>query len=57
LYAAAGKVRGSGCVVESLKAALWALAKSTSFEQGAPLAVNLGDDADTVEGSRRRRRR
>jgi ADP-ribosylglycohydrolase len=41
-------VRGTGYVVESLEAALWAFAKSTSFEHGALLAVNLGDDADTT---------
>jgi ADP-ribosylglycohydrolase len=41
-------IRGSGYVVESLEAALWAFARSTSFEDGALLAVNLGDDADTT---------
>ena len=41
-------IRGSGYVVSSLEAALWAFAKSTSFEHGALLAVNLGDDADTT---------
>jgi ADP-ribosylglycohydrolase len=41
-------IRGSGHVVRSLEAALWAFAKSTSFEQGALLAVNLGSDADTT---------
>jgi hypothetical protein len=42
------QIRGPGYVVESLEAALWAFAKSTSFEHGALLAVNLGDDADTT---------
>ena len=42
------RIRGTGYVVESLEAALWAFAKSTSFEDGALLAVNLGDDADTT---------
>lgn len=42
------EIRGSGYVVESLEAALWAFAKSDSFEAGALLAVNLGDDADTT---------
>lgn len=42
------EIRGSGYVVESLEAALWAFANSDSFEQGALLAVNLGDDADTT---------
>lgn len=41
-------IRGTGYVVESLEAVLWAFAKSTSFEDGALLAVNLGDDADTT---------
>jgi ADP-ribosyl-[dinitrogen reductase] hydrolase len=41
-------IRGTGYVVQSLEAALWAFAKSTSFEHGALLAVNLGDDADTT---------
>jgi ADP-ribosylglycohydrolase len=41
-------IRGTGYVVESLEAVLWAFAKSTDFEDGALLAVNLGDDADTT---------
>jgi ADP-ribosylglycohydrolase len=41
-------IKGSGHVVRSLEAALWAFAKSTSFEDGVLLAVNLGDDADTT---------
>lgn len=41
-------VRGSGHVVRSLEAALWAFARSTTFADGALLAVNLGDDADTT---------
>ena len=41
-------IKGSGYVTRSLEAALWAFAKSTSFEHGALLAVNLGDDADTT---------
>jgi len=42
------EIRGTGYVVESLEAALWALARSASFREGALLAVNLGDDADTT---------
>ncbi len=42
------EIRGTGYVVQSLEAALWAFAKSDSFESGALLAVNLGDDADTT---------
>lgn len=41
-------VKGGGYVVDSLEAALWAFARSTSFREGALLAVNLGDDADTT---------
>ena len=42
------QIRGSGYVVESLEAALWAFYHSTNFEDGCLLAVNLGDDADTT---------
>jgi ADP-ribosylglycohydrolase len=42
------QIQGSGYVVRSLEAALWAFARSDSFEEGALLAVNLGDDADTT---------
>ncbi len=41
-------IKGSGYVVQSLEAALWAFSRSSSFEEGALLAVNLGDDADTT---------
>ncbi|MEK4044929.1 ADP-ribosylglycohydrolase family protein [Paenibacillus sp. FSL H8-0048] len=42
------QIQGSGYVVESLEAALWAFHKSDSFAEGALLAVNLGNDADTT---------
>lgn len=42
------QIKGSGYVVESLEAALWAFYHSDTFEEGALLAVNLGDDADTT---------
>jgi ADP-ribosylglycohydrolase len=42
------KIKGVGHVVQSLEAALWAFHNSTDFRQGALLAVNLGDDADTT---------
>jgi len=42
------QIKGSGYVVESLEAALWAFEHSDSFEQGTLMAVNLGDDADTT---------
>lgn len=41
-------IRGTGYVVAALEAALWAFARSRTFEEGAVLAVNLGDDADTT---------
>jgi ADP-ribosylglycohydrolase len=41
-------ILGSGYVVESLEAALWAFHKTATFREGALLAVNLGDDADTT---------
>jgi ADP-ribosyl-[dinitrogen reductase] hydrolase len=42
------EIRGTGYVVQSLEAALWAFYRSETFEQGALLAVNLGNDADTT---------
>ena len=42
------EIRGTGYVVLSLEAALWAFDRSTSFCEGALTAVNLGDDADTT---------
>jgi ADP-ribosyl-[dinitrogen reductase] hydrolase len=41
-------IRGTGYVAESLEAALWAFDRSKSFWEGALLAVNLGNDADTT---------
>jgi ADP-ribosyl-[dinitrogen reductase] hydrolase len=41
-------IRSSGYVVDTLEAALWAVAKSATFEEAVLKAVNLGDDADTV---------
>jgi ADP-ribosyl-[dinitrogen reductase] hydrolase len=41
-------IKGTGYVVESLEAALWAFDRSESFRDGALLAVNLGNDADTT---------
>lgn len=42
------EIRGSGYVVESLEAALWAFYNSDNFRDGCLLAANLGDDADTT---------
>ena len=42
------EIVGSGYVVKSLEAALWAFGRSSDFREGCLLAVNLGDDADTT---------
>ena len=42
------EISSSGYVLHSMEAALWALARTDTFLDGALLAVNLGDDADTV---------
>jgi ADP-ribosylglycohydrolase len=41
-------IRGSGYVVHCLEAALWAFHKTDTLRDGALLAVNLGEDADTT---------
>jgi ADP-ribosyl-[dinitrogen reductase] hydrolase len=41
-------IQGSGYVVKSLEAALWAFYNSNTFAEGCRMAVNLGDDADTT---------
>lgn len=41
-------IKGSGYVVRSLEAALWAFHRTSSFAEGALRVVNLGDDADTT---------
>jgi len=42
------EIEGSGYVVKSLEASLWAFYNSNSYEEGVFKAVNLGDDADTT---------
>jgi ADP-ribosylglycohydrolase len=42
------EIKGTGYVVKSLEAALWAFHNSANFAEGALLAANLGDDADTT---------
>ena len=42
------QIRGSGFVVESLEAALWAFHHTGSFADGATMAVGLGEDSDTT---------
>jgi ADP-ribosyl-[dinitrogen reductase] hydrolase len=42
------EIVGSGYVVKTLEAALWAFYHTTDFESGALKVVNLGNDADTT---------
>jgi ADP-ribosyl-[dinitrogen reductase] hydrolase len=42
------QIVGSGYVVKSLEAALWAFRDARDFRQAVLRAVNLGDDADTT---------
>lgn len=42
------EIKGSGYVVKSLEAALWAFAHTDNFRDAILDAVNLGDDADTT---------
>jgi ADP-ribosylglycohydrolase len=42
------QIRGTGYVVHSLEAALWAFHRGQDFREGCLLAVNLGEDADTT---------
>lgn len=42
------EIKGTGYVVKSLEASLWAFYHSHSFRPGCLLAVNLSDDADTT---------
>jgi ADP-ribosyl-[dinitrogen reductase] hydrolase len=42
------QLRGSGYVIHTLEAALWAFHKTDNFRDGALKVVNLGEDADTT---------
>jgi len=42
------EIQGSGYVVKSLEAALWAFYSSNDYEEAVLKAVNLGDDSDTT---------
>lgn len=42
------EIRGTLNITESIEAALWVFHRSSSFGEGALMAVNLGDDADTT---------
>jgi ADP-ribosylglycohydrolase len=41
-------IQGSGWVIKSLEAALWAFHDAQDFQESVLKAVNLGDDADTT---------
>ncbi|HET7389198.1 MAG TPA: ADP-ribosylglycohydrolase family protein [Nitrososphaeraceae archaeon] len=41
-------IKGSGYVLKTLEAALWAFYCSNTFEEGCLMAVNLGNDSDTT---------
>ena len=41
-------IEGTGYVVRSLQAAVWAVSRSTDFRSAVLLAANLGQDADTT---------
>lgn len=47
-YRESSSIEGSGWVVKSLEAALWAFHDADTFEEAVLRAVNLGDDADTT---------
>jgi ADP-ribosylglycohydrolase len=42
------QIRGSGYVIHTLEAALWAFHTTDNFRDGALKVVNLGEDADTT---------
>jgi ADP-ribosyl-[dinitrogen reductase] hydrolase len=42
------EIKGTGYVVNSLEAALWAFYRSESYREGCLIAANLGNDADTT---------
>jgi len=45
---AASDLRGGGFVLETVQAAIWAVATHQSFEEAVVAAVGLGNDADTT---------
>lgn len=42
------KIKSSGYVIDTLEAAIWCLLNSKSYKECVLMAVNLGDDTDTV---------
>ena len=47
-HATRSEIESTGYVVDTFRAALWSVIKTNSFRDAVLLAVNLGDDADTV---------
>lgn len=43
-----GDIRSSGYVLDALRAALWCLVNTSTYEECVLAAVNLGDDTDTT---------
>lgn len=41
-------IRSSRYVIHALESALWCVSETTTFRDVVLLAVNLGDDADTI---------
>ncbi len=48
LNAEEDEIQSSGYVVHTLEASIWAFHRTNTFKEALLLAVNLGDDADTV---------
>jgi ADP-ribosylglycohydrolase len=42
------EIKGTGYVVKSLEAALWAFFRTETYREGCLMAANLGNDADTT---------
>ena len=42
------EISSSGYVVDSLEASIWCFLKSDSYEESVFLAINLGNDTDTI---------
>jgi ADP-ribosyl-[dinitrogen reductase] hydrolase len=42
------EIHSSGYVADTLEAALWCVSRTATFEEALVLAVNLGQDSDTV---------
>ena len=42
------QIKSSGYVIDTLEASLWAFYKGKNFKESLLLAVNLGDDADSI---------